>query len=66
MTLREAAKTALETNNISMLNKVVDQARMQFGWDYDSIRCWFAKRFNIDADTFEDLMYACDKQSERE
>ena len=62
LTLKEAAQKAIQTNDLVMFSKVVDQLR-SMGFNYEDTQAFFAKTTGIDADTFEDLCYESDRQS---
>lgn len=58
MTLKQAAKQAIDTHNIKMIGQIVNQLR-DIGFNYKSTQQWFA-RWGVDSDVFEGLMVEVD------
>lgn len=58
--LSEAAKQAVETEDVVLLGKVVDQLRFKHGYDYDQCLEYVQKHTGIDAAKYEGMLYEAD------
>jgi hypothetical protein len=66
MTLSEAAKQAVENNDVQLLGKVVEQLRMKRGLNYEQCMKYVRTHTGIEADKYEAMLYEADTQEATE
>lgn len=65
MKLHEAAKQAIENEDVDLFAQVSEQLRFRLGMNYEQSRDFFTKHTGIDADEYEDWCYTADCREAR-
>jgi hypothetical protein len=65
MKLSDATKQAVETHDAVMLGKVVEQLRVQLGFDYERTYAYVHGLTGITPEAFEDMMYEADSPPDK-